>query len=100
MGVPQDSVLGPILFLIYINDMANCLDPDIVALHFADDTTLQCTSADLHSLYTKLNYNLHLTEQWFNTNKLSINTKKPCTCYFITKNTINIHKSCTLQVTA
>ena len=63
MGVPQGSVLGHILFLIYINDLANCLDPDVVSLLSADDITLQCASTDLPSLYNKLNYNLHLAEK-------------------------------------
>ena len=76
MGIPQGSCLGPILFLIYINDFNRCLEPGVTSLLFADDTTLQFTSNDLLSLYRKANHNLNLAEEWFNTNKLSLNTKK------------------------
>ena len=84
MGVPQGSVLGPILFLIYINDFYKCLDQDVAALLFADDTTLQLSSTNLPYLYQKANHNLKLAEEWFNTNLLSLNTKKQNTCYFTT----------------
>jgi len=48
-GVPQGSILGPILFLILINDLPNALK--LFTILFADDTTLQYSSENLKSLY-------------------------------------------------
>ena len=86
MGVPQGSILGPILFLIFINDFNKCLEENITSLLFADDTTLQTSSNNLTLLYNKMNYNLHLAELWFNTNLLSLNTKKTKYMLFYNKN--------------
>ena len=74
-GVPQGSVLGPLLFLIYVNDMhrsSNKLDFYL----FADDTNLLYADKDLSNLETIVNEELLRLCEWLNSNKLSLNIAK------------------------
>ena len=74
-GVPQGSTLGPLLFLIYINDMHHSVMSSTV-YHFADDTNLMCSSKNLKRLRKDLNKDLDLLYDWLCANRLSINTGK------------------------
>ena len=74
-GVPQGSNLGPLLFLIYINDLPNCLSTASPRM-FADDTNVSLASSTLHELENVLNQELQNLNIWLKVNKLSLNIAK------------------------
>ena len=82
-GVTQGSILGPLLFIIYTNDLPNCLTHSKVIL-FADDTTVYSTLEDIPTLFNNVNLDLDSLTEWFRSNKLSLNVGK--THYVIFKN--------------
>ena len=74
-GVPQGSILGPLLFILYINDIENCSDLFKFVL-FADDTNLFYSSDNADHFVEQVNYELCKLSTWFQANKLSLNVKK------------------------
>ena len=71
-GVPQDSVLGPLLFLIYINGLHNYIKY-YRTYHFADDANILCSDKSLCTLANKVNHDLKNLSQWLKANRLSLN---------------------------
>jgi len=82
-GVPQGSILGPLLFLIYINDISQSTNGNI--LSFADDTTIFLSDHDPVHLFRRANICANDIFDWFCANKLSLNTSK--TNYMVIQHT-------------
>ena len=74
-GVPQGSVLGPLLFILYTNDLPSSLSHCKTVL-FADDTTIYCQGCNLSMVYDQVNIDLDLLSDWFKANQLSVNASK------------------------
>ena len=83
-GVPQGSVLGPILFLIYINDLPQIF-PQLKSVLFADDSTLYITGDDPISMIETANSDLEILHNWCVSNRLTINSNKTYYMLFTNK---------------
>lgn len=79
-GVPQGSVLGPLLFIIYVNDISNAIPGHKIKL-FADDANLFISNPDLQVAIDIANQSSNHLNKWFIANKLSLNIDK--TCYMV-----------------
>lgn len=75
IGVPQGSILGPLLFLIYINDIIHASD-NLTFVLYADDTTVYAADKSLENAITTMNAELQKVSAWFDANKLTLNVDK------------------------
>ena len=87
-GVPQGSVLGPLLFVLYINDLPN-ISNSFKPVLFADDTNLIFSDKSITALKTNIQRNLNKLFDWLNINKLSLNVSKSSLLLFNIRNKNN-----------
>ena len=95
-GVPQGSVLGPILFLIYINDIDNIPTLKNQLKLFADDTNLFVSGKSITDIELRCNTAISLIEEWMLANKLTINVDK--TCYMLFLPNSSSHSAITIDL--
>lgn len=98
LGVPQGSVLGPLLFILYINDVCLQLEDVFVNL-FADDTLLSASAKTYEEACFNINRSLYLLNIWLKVNKVKLNVSKS-KCMLITQSVIkkrNILESIDLE---
>ena len=84
-GVPQGSILGPLLFLIYINDLS-AVSKACMSILFADDTNMFFTGRDLQTMTKVINEELINVQEWLHCNKLSFNVLKTHYIIFTSRN--------------
>ena len=96
-GVPQGSVLGPILFLLFINDLTSIPALADMLKLFADDTNLFISDSNITHLETKCNIALTVLAEWMSANKLTINYEK--TCYMLFRPHLSKKLNYSLNVT-
>ena len=89
MGIPQGSILEPILFLLFVNDLPNCITSSQCNL-FADDSVLYAQGSSLTETQSLLQLDLDNLAKWFNMNKLHVNASKSSCMSFATRHSVTV----------
>ena len=90
-GVPQGSILGPLLFLIYINDLPKIKNKTSAPIIFADDTSILFTHSNPIDLSKNINTVFKTLNKWLRANELSLNFNKTNFLHFTTKTRISVN---------
>jgi hypothetical protein len=85
-GVPQGSILGSLLFLLYIKDLPQITNDNSKIVLFADDTSIIVTNSNSTNFEISVNTIFQHINEWFSTNLLSLNLDKSHYMLFVTKN--------------
>lgn len=95
-GVPQGSVLGPVLFILFVNDLPNIVQENNLIM-FADDNSYLCSNANMSDVLLLTQHMLNTFVFWFNNNKLYLNREKTVFMHF-TPNSSLLNKSELIKV--
>ena len=97
MGIPQCSIIGPLLFTIFINDLPDSIKHSTIDM-YADDTIMYHSSSSPHTIENKLNQDLSHIHNWLKQNKLIMNCKKTSSMLIGTHQKLKQHNTIHLKV--